>query len=282
MQFKSWQGELKAVNSGNGGWEGYGSLIGIRDDGGDIVDAGAYLRTIEYFKHHGFIADGHNWDSVASGAIGTVVEALEDSTGLYLKTEYHSTPNAQAARTVAQERLARGKSVGLSIGYSVGPDDFYYGEDGARHLTNIKLYEVSQVNVPMLREAGLTSVKGHERLTLPDELEMVLAAIEKVSGRVESLADLRASEGRKRGQRISRATRAELEAIAEALEPFGGALDRVRRLIASELEEETEPPARESAVVVATAVVEEVKPVDPMLAELRAQCLELYAMHRAI
>jgi phage head maturation protease len=82
------------------------------------------------------------------------------SVGLWIQTEYHSTEAAQSARTIAQERMARGKSVALSIGYGIEPGGAEFSDDGTRHLLKLKLFEVSQVNVPMLRQAGLTGRQG--------------------------------------------------------------------------------------------------------------------------
>lgn len=260
LEYKTWAGELKAITTGNGGFEGYGSLLGIRDEGGDIVDPGAYLRTLEYFKHHGFIADGHNWNSVSMGAIGTVVDAIEDSQGLFIRTEYHSTPHAQAARTVALERLARGKSVGLSIGYGVAPDGFYYGDDGARHLTDVKVYEVSQVNVPMLREAGLTAVKGFG-LSFEDHSDNVRVAVTEWLERARSGLDVRLKDGRK----ITEARRQRMAVVKDSLLANAAEVDALLL--------ETEPKAKEPAAD------DQPKTISADLAALKARFLELAAMH---
>lgn len=140
-----------------GGFEGYGSLFGIKDAGGDIVERGAYLRTLPTFLRDGFIGMGHDW---SGQAIGMIEDAHEDEKGLFIRAIYHGTPAAQAARQIAQERLAKGKSVGLSIGYGIAPGGAKSSDDGIRHLHDLDLFEVSQVNVPLLRPAGITSVKG--------------------------------------------------------------------------------------------------------------------------
>ena len=174
-EYKAWA-EYKAVNAGPGGFEGYASLFGVLDSGGDIVEAGAFRNTLEAFIKDGFIADGHNWNSVSDGAIGTIVDAHEDARGLFIKTEYHTTQRAQDARRIATERLARGKSVGLSIGYAVRPGGEGMDSAGVRRLRDLDLFEVSHVNVPMLRPAGMTAAKSTaaavaERPTLPSAPE---------------------------------------------------------------------------------------------------------------
>src|SRR4051812_43516759 len=159
-EYKAWHGELKAVTSGPGGFEGYASLFGVLDSGGDIVRAGAVKKTLETFVKDGFIADGHNWGSVAEGAIGAIVGAHQDARGLFIRTEYHTTQRAQDSRKIALERMARGKSVGLSIGYGIRPGGADVDAAGIRYLLDLDLFEVSHVNVPMLRPAGMTAAKS--------------------------------------------------------------------------------------------------------------------------
>jgi hypothetical protein len=74
-----------------------------------------------------------------------------------VKADFHTTQDAQAARTVVKERLARGKSVKLSIGYEVLLDE--YVPEG-RLLKDIKLYEWSIVTVPANPQAAVTGAKG--------------------------------------------------------------------------------------------------------------------------
>lgn len=106
------------------------------------------------FLKDGFGALNHEWGSLP---IATISTAREDDRGLYVEGQFHSTPDAQAARTVVRERLERGKSVGMSIGYKVADDEF---KDGARHLKEVDLYEVSLVSVPANPEAQLVDIKG--------------------------------------------------------------------------------------------------------------------------
>jgi len=281
VEFKSWQGEIKATNSGNGGFSGYASVFGVRDDGGDVVEPGAFADAIENFLHHGFISDGHNWESVSSGAIGTIVDAKEDERGLWIQTEYHSTPMAQAARTIAQERMARGKSVGLSIGYGIAPGGADFSEDGTRHLLKLKLYEVSQVNVPMLRQAGLTGVKGYG-LPFEEHSDGVRVAIAEWLERVKSGSDVRLKAGRP----ISEARR---ERMAGVKEQLAAAVSEIEALLMETEpkthEEAPEQPEQNQAEEIQTEEaqpVEVVKALDPLLVEVRARFLALDSWHRAV
>jgi hypothetical protein len=118
--------------------------------------------------------------------------------------------------------MERGKHVGLSIGYGIAEGGATVKDDGNRHLTDLHLYEVSQVNVPMLRPAGLTAVKGADAeglrsgLSLDDHLDAVLAAVPDVVARHRALVALRAPE-RKEGRAISSARREKLAALRDSL-----------------------------------------------------------------
>jgi len=268
LLYKSWQGELKATGAANGGFAGYGSMFGILDDGGDVVDPGAFAGTLDQFVTNGFISDGHNWGSVSAGAIGTIVDAKEDDRGLWMQTEYHSTPTAQAARTIAQERLARGKSVGLSIGYAIEPGGAEF-KDGARHILKVRLFEVSQVNVPMLRQAGLTGVKGFG-IPFDEHSEQVRVALEEWLERVKSGSDVRLKEGRP----ISEGRRTKIAGVKDSLSM---AIEEIQALLeetAPRVKEELAPPAEGEAPADATP-----KSVDPVLAELYAKFQAIAAQH---
>lgn len=240
MEYKSWQGDIKALAGDNGGFEGYASLFDVVDQGGDVVERGAFADAIPNFVRDGFIGDGHNWGSVGEGALGTIKDAHEDERGLYIKAEYHSTPAAQVARAISQERMARGKSVGLSIGFAIAPGGA--DEDratGVRHLTKINpLFEVSQVNVPMLRPAGLTAVKG---MRLADHDDLLTDAEAAYVERWRALVAAELKEGRV----LSEARRARIAGHRDQLR-----LNAIPQLVSvvddlDALLKETEPPLKD-------------------------------------
>lgn len=138
----------------NGSFAGYAAVFGNVDAGGEIIAPGAFAGALPDFLRDGFVAWGHDWAEIV--AIPT--EAYEDQVGLHLAGIFHSTPRGQEARTIAGERLAAGKRMGLSIGYAVARDS---GPTRPRTLHEIApLYEVSLVAVPMNREANLVAVKA--------------------------------------------------------------------------------------------------------------------------
>lgn len=216
--------------AGSGGFEGYGSVAGVLDSGGDIVEHGAFLADLPSFLGDGFIGLGHDWSGLP---IGTVSEAYEDDHGLFLRGEYHSTSEAQQARQVALERIQRGKSVGLSIGFKVNPGGASTDDDGHRHLSSVKLFEVSQVNVPMLRPAGLTSVKGFG-VPFDDHSEHVHAAVQEWIERAMSGLDVRLKEGRAISQ-------ARMDRMAKMRDALHGHADEITAMLT-----EVAPPPHKS------------------------------------
>lgn len=147
--------ELKLYDEGSGSFSGYASTFGNLDRANEIVCKGAFAKTLEEFKASGFVAVGHDWGALP---VATIKDAREDDRGLFIVAEFHSTPEAQQARTVVKERLERGKSCGLSIGYTVDRDE--RGEKGERLLKELTLFEASLVTVPCNPQANATGVKG--------------------------------------------------------------------------------------------------------------------------
>ena len=149
--------ELKVVDGGEagaGGFQGYGSVFNAVDLVGDTVLPGAYTETLPKFVRDGFIAWGHDWDN----PVATVDAAREDERGLWIEASFHSHPDAQRVRTLAAERLARGKTMGLSIGFQA--KDWKTRSDGIRELLAIELMETSLVTFPAEPNAQVTAVKG--------------------------------------------------------------------------------------------------------------------------
>jgi Escherichia/Staphylococcus phage prohead protease len=204
MEYKQIPVELKIDDTGTGSMTGYASTFANWDSVKERPVKGAFAPHLADFLKDGFIAVGHNWSALP---VATPTEAREDDHGLLLKADFHSTPDAQAARTVTNERLARGKSVKLSIGYEVLNDE--YVEEG-RLLKEIKLYEVSLVTVPANSMASVTASKG---MPLAEQSDAVLAAVEDYIARLKQLHSLRAKEGRV----LSGDNRKRIENAVEAL-----------------------------------------------------------------
>ena len=127
--------------------EGYASLFGAVDRGGDIVERGAYTASLK-----SLVKAGRRvrmlWQHDPAEPIGVWDEVREDSRGLYVKGRL--LPEVARAREAAA-LLEAGAIEGLSIGYrtvKATKDD-----GGRRRLQELELWEVSLVTFPMLPEA---------------------------------------------------------------------------------------------------------------------------------
>jgi HK97 family phage prohead protease len=140
---------------GSGSFAGFASCFGVKDSQGDIVVKGAYRDTLDQFVARGFISWNHDWGN----PVATIKTAREEDQGLYVEADFHSDPASQQARIRTQERVERGKFMGLSIGYAVNPGGAEPTKD-ARYLRSLTLYETGLVTVPSCAPAGVTAAKA--------------------------------------------------------------------------------------------------------------------------
>lgn len=126
---------------------GYASLFGAADQGGDVVQAGAYGASLARLARNGGTVK-MLWQHNPSQPIGVWDEVREDGKGLYVRGRLLT--EVQAARE-AHVLLQAGAMDGLSIGYRTLRSE--KAAAGQRLLHEIELWEVSLVTFPMLPEA---------------------------------------------------------------------------------------------------------------------------------
>ncbi|MEM1374155.1 MAG: HK97 family phage prohead protease [Pseudomonadota bacterium] len=135
--------------------EGYASLFGVKDTGGDIVVTGAYTASLTALKQAGQSVK-MLWQHRPEEPIGLWDEVRETEKGLYVKGRL--LPDVARAREAAA-LLGAGAIDGLSIGYRT--IRAAKNSKGQRLLNELELWEVSLVTFPMLPEARVGS-KGQE------------------------------------------------------------------------------------------------------------------------
>lgn len=135
--------------------EGYASLFGQRDQGGDVVLKGAYAASLKRLAAGGR-AVKMLWQHDPAQPIGIWDEVREDQRGLWVKGRI-LTDVAQGREAAAL--VAAGAIDGLSIGYRTLRAA--KAADGRRHLAELELWEVSLVTFPMLPQARV-SAKGDD------------------------------------------------------------------------------------------------------------------------
>ncbi|WP_019953847.1 HK97 family phage prohead protease [Yoonia vestfoldensis] len=126
---------------------GYASLFGKSDQGGDIVDAGAYRISLAKGRRIKML-----WQHDPSQPIGVWDEVVEDARGLWVKGRL-LTDIARARE--AASLIAAGAIDGLSIGYRTVRA--HKDEAGGRRLSELDLWEVSLVTFPMLPDARVAA-----------------------------------------------------------------------------------------------------------------------------
>jgi uncharacterized protein len=146
--------------------QGYASLFGQKDQGGDVVLKGAYSASLKRLH-----AAGRSvkmlWQHDPAEPIGVWDEVREDAIGLWVKGRI--LENVARGRE-ALALLAAGAIDGLSIGYRTLRAE--RDGKGQRLLAELELWEVSLVTFPMLPEARVQA-KGDD----PAEMWRAMAAV---------------------------------------------------------------------------------------------------------
>jgi len=149
-------GEVSAA----GLFEGYASLFGVADLGGDVVMAGAFRDSL---RKRGADRVKMLWQHDPAEPIGAWLAVEEDARGLRVKGRL----NLEVARACEILALMReGQIDGLSIGFRT-QRAVTDRKTGLRHLQKLDLWEISLVTFPMLPQARVTAVKQCGRRNEP-------------------------------------------------------------------------------------------------------------------
>lgn len=138
--------EVKDVTA-EGRFTGMASMYGEVDLGGDVVERGAFAKTLAENPVIPVLWQHKSDEVIGSGTIrnnrdGISIDGvldMEDPTALK-----------------AYRKMKLGLMKGLSIGFNTVQDEI---KNGVRHLKEVRLWEVSIVTFPMLTSATVTSVK---------------------------------------------------------------------------------------------------------------------------
>lgn len=151
-------------------FEGYASVFNTPIDAHvpTIIERGAFTRTLMENRERIKILWQHNVDE----PIGRPLELREDERGLFLRAQLSATERGQEAA----ELLRDGVMTEMSIGFDVV--NFYMAPSGAdvfRHITELRLWEVSLVTFGANPQARITQV--HRRFATNEE---ELAALDEM------------------------------------------------------------------------------------------------------
>lgn len=150
--------EVKSITD-EGVIEGYASTFGNIDLGGDVVDAGAFKKTLRETKGGKVpvLAD-HMW----TAQIGWGIDAKEDERGLWVRAKLDVANNAKAREKFSLAKMAMELKVsaGISIGYRTIKAEPDKENPTVRRLKELRLFEYSLVTFPMNTEASVTAAKS--------------------------------------------------------------------------------------------------------------------------
>ncbi len=152
---KSFVFDFKTSATEEGVIEGYGAYFGNQDRVGDIIEKGAFQKSIRR-NNGGDMAVKMLWQHDYKQPVGIWTDLKEDSKGLYVKGKIITS----APQGLNAYELVKGGAIdGLSIGFTAtkwASND----KTGIRSLQEIELYEISLVTFPANTKAKIDSVKS--------------------------------------------------------------------------------------------------------------------------
>ncbi len=149
--------EIRSIDETKGEFLGVASVYGVEDLGGDIIESGAFKKTIAERPQVPILWQHKSGEVIG---MGTVTEKGNEVL-IHGQLDMEDPTAANAHR-----KMKKGLISGLSIGFQAVKTNWEEVKDRyIRHITELKLWEVSVVTFPMLPEAQVTSVKQDSSLT---------------------------------------------------------------------------------------------------------------------
>lgn len=143
-------GELKDADEKSGIVKGYGSVFGNIDSDGDIINKGAYTKTISENGNRVKYLYQHDMDK----PLGKMLNLYEDEKGLVFEAEIPKTTLGRDVMELMKAGVITENSVGiLPIRKEM--------VEGHRHINEVKLYEISAVTLAANDQAMIMDVKGN-------------------------------------------------------------------------------------------------------------------------
>ena len=143
--------KMDSYNEEEGIFSGYAAVFENIDSGGDVIEPGAFTKTLAEGWERVKILALHNDGCLP---IGRPLELKEDANGLFISARISDTTLGRDVKVLLRDNVLNE----LSIGYD--PIIFEYDENGLRHLREVKLWEVSVVTWAMNQEAVITGYKS--------------------------------------------------------------------------------------------------------------------------
>lgn len=162
IQHKSASFELKKEPDEDGTFEGYASVFGVVDQGMDVVERGAFTKSLGAGRKVKML-----WQHDTTKVIGVWDEIREDERGLFVRGRLLKDV---ALGREAMALMRAGAIDSMSIGYRT-VEAMNEAGGRVRKLMEVDLFEVSVVTFPMNEAAMVTDVKS---ITTEREFEAFL------------------------------------------------------------------------------------------------------------
>ena len=135
-EYKSVSFVLESADENTGEFSGYAAVFGNVDSGGDVIEKGAFAKTIvEDFARIKILSQHNSYDL----PIGKPLELREDEKGLYIRGKISDTQTGRDIRTLLKD----GVLAELSIGYDAV--DFE-----ASYINTLTSTEPNSTRIPMV------------------------------------------------------------------------------------------------------------------------------------
>ncbi|NGE12100.1 HK97 family phage prohead protease [Klebsiella pneumoniae] len=208
------QTEINFIGDGSKGtFEGYASVFNNTDADGDIILPGAFAGVIAnqsrkvamFFNHQTRAIPVGKWDAMH-----------EDDKGLFVRGQL--TPGLSLAEDL-KAAMQHGTVEGMSVGFSVGPDDYTVGTSGLIFKNISYLREISVCTFPANELAGVTAMKSIDSIK----------SIRDAEGWLRDSVGLSRSEAQAFIARVKSAGRSEfgsddIDALAQRINSFAANL----------------------------------------------------------
>lgn len=145
--------EVKA-DIDNNMFEGYASVFRNEDSYGEVIDPGAFTKTISENKSRIKVL----WQHDVWQPIGLPVKMMEDNHGLYVQAKVSQTTTGKDALILMRDGVVNE----MSIGFNTLKDEM--GADNLRHIKEVKLWEFSPVTFAANDQALVTGVKNLDEI----------------------------------------------------------------------------------------------------------------------
>ena len=173
--------EIKALTD-SGEFTGLASTYGNIDLGGDIIERGAFKKTIAENRGRVKVL----WQHDASEPIGIPEEMIEDENGLYVKAKISMTDAGKKAMTLIRD----GVITEMSIGYDVVKDDYkMMGNRRVRMLKEVRLWEFSPVTFAANDKAKIMKMRSLLENVKNDNIDNVIEYIKSLENQPSNDTD---------------------------------------------------------------------------------------------